>query len=83
MCPSLSITESLKTFGSERGNSHGSQKPHPIGYKLCLYRMGVVVHLMVLPNVTALIALGSLAASSAEEGEAAWKSQKERTKEAD
>jgi hypothetical protein len=45
--------------------------------------MGVVVHLMVLPNVTALIALGSLAASSAEEGEAAWKSQKERTKEAD
>ena len=40
-------------------------------------------YLMVLPNVTALIALGSLAASSAEEGEAAWKSQKERTKGAD
>ena len=35
-------------------------------------------YLMVLPNAIALIALGSLVVSSAEEGEAAWKSQKIR-----
>ena len=28
----------------ERGNFHGSQKPLPIGYEPCSYRMGVVVH---------------------------------------
>jgi hypothetical protein len=33
---------------------------------------------MVLPNAIALIALGSLVVSPAEEGEAAWKSQKIR-----
>ena len=33
-------------------------------------------YLMVLPNVIALIALGALVASSAKEGEAAWRSGK-------
>ena len=35
-------------------------------------------YLMVLPNVIALIALGALVASSAKEGEAAWRSGKGR-----
>jgi AGCS family alanine or glycine:cation symporter len=33
-------------------------------------------YMMVLPNAIALIALGSIVASAAKEGEAAWKSQK-------
>ena len=35
-------------------------------------------YLMVLPNAIALIALGSLVASEAQKGEAAWKSQKSK-----
>ena len=39
----------------ERGNFHGSQKPSPIGYEPCSYRMGMAVHLVQLVFETAVL----------------------------